>query len=139
MADSFKSLFDTHGYVETTSETEHHLANPWIQWPTVHTGLSYDEHQIFRLGDIVKTEHPMIYEVLENNGISIGALAAFNAKNTTKNPKFFVPDPWTKTPFSGTNDLRRIYEALCQITNDYTKRKISKDSYLNLLSGGFRT
>lgn len=134
---NFKSLFDTHGYVETTSETEHHLANPWIQWPTVHTGLSYDEHQIFRLGDIVKTEHPMIYEVLENNGISIGALAAFNAKNTTKNPKFFVPDPWTKTPFSGTNDLRRIYEALCQITNDYAKRKISKDSYLNLLSGGF--
>ena len=134
---NFKSLFENHGYVETTSETEHHLANPWIQWPTVHTGLSYDEHQVFRLGDIVKTKHPMIYEVLEENGISIGALAAFNAKNTTKNPKFFVPDPWTNTPFSGTKDLHRIYDALCQVTNDYAKRKISLDSYFNLLSGGF--
>ncbi len=134
---NFSALFEKHGYVETTSETEHHLANPWIQWPTVHTGLSYDEHQVFRLGDIVKTHHPMIYEVLENNGISIGALAAFNAKNSTSNPKFFVPDPWTKTPFSGSKDLRRIYDALCQVTNDYAKQKISVDSYLNLLSGGF--
>ena len=44
---TFKNLFDKHGYVETTSETEHHLANPWIQWPTVHTGMSYDEHKVF--------------------------------------------------------------------------------------------
>ena len=134
---NFRALFEKHGYVETTSETEHHLANPWIQWPTVHTGLSYEEHQVFRLGDIVKTDHPMIYEVLEQNGISIGALAAFNAKNSTTNPKFFVPDPWTHTPFSGSKDLRRIYDALCQVTNDYAKRKISVDSYMNLLSGGF--
>ena len=29
---NFSALFEKHGYVETTSETEHHLANPWIQW-----------------------------------------------------------------------------------------------------------
>ncbi len=58
---NFKALFDKHGYVETISESEHHLANPWIQWPTVHTGLTYDEHKVFRLGDIVKIDHPMIY------------------------------------------------------------------------------
>ena len=132
---TFKTLFEKHGYVETTSETEHHLANPWIQWPTVHTGMSYAEHKVFRLGDIVKTKHEMIYEALEKEGISVAALAAFNAKNTTKNSDFFVPDPWTITPFNGPKSVRRIYDALCQVTNDYAKKKISIQSYIDLLLG----
>ena len=132
---TFKKFFDEYGYVQTTSETEHHLANPWIQWPTVHTGLSYSEHKVFRLGDIVKHDYEMIYEVLENNGVSVGALAAFNAKNNTKKAKFFIPDPWTKTPFSGSSDLRRIYNALCQVTNDYAKKKIALQSYIDLALG----
>ena len=135
---TFKSLFEKHGYVETTSETEHHLANPWIQWPTVHTGMSYAEHKVFRLGDIIKHDHELIYEALENKGISVAALAAFNAKNNTKNSSFFVPDPWTKTPFTGSKDLYRIYNALCQVTNDYAKKKITFQSYCNLLLGAIR-
>ena len=135
---TFKSLFEKHGYVETTSEIEHHLANPWIQWPTVHTGMSYAEHKVFRLGDIIKHDHELIYEALENKGISVAALAAFNAKNNTKNSSFFVPDPWTKTPFTGSKDLYRIYNALCQVTNDYAKKKITFQSYCNLLLGAIR-
>ncbi len=135
---NFKALFDKHGYVETTSETEHHLANPWIQWPTVHTGLSYDEHKVFRLGDIVKINHPMIYETLESNGVSVAALAAFNASNNTNNAKFFVPDPWTLTKFTGSKNLRKIYDALCQVTNDYAKKKISLDSYYKLAVGALK-
>ena len=132
---TFKSLFEKYGYVETTSETEHHLANPWIQWPTVHTGMSYAEHKVFRLGDIVKYNHELIYEALEKQGITVAALAAFNARNNTKNSKFFVPDPWTKTPFTGSKDLHRIYNALCQITNDYAKKEITLQSYYDLLLG----
>ena len=132
---TFKVLFEEYGYVETTSETEHHLANPWIQWPTVHTGMSYAEHKVFRLGDIVKHDHEMIYEALEKQGISVAALSAFNARNNTKNSKFFVPDPWTKTPFTGSHSLRRIYNALCQVANDYAKEKISLQSYCDLLLG----
>ena len=132
---TFKQLFEKYGYVETTSEVEHHLANPWIQWPTVHTGMSYEEHKVFRLGDINKHEHELIYEALENKGVSVAALAAFNAKNNTKHSSFFVPDPWTKTPFTGSKDLHRIYDALCQVTDDYAEKKITFQSYWNLLLG----
>jgi len=77
----------------------------------------------------------MIYEALEKQGISVAALSAFNAKNNTKNSKFFVPDPWTKTPFTGSPSLHRIYNALCQISNDYAKKEISLQSYFDLLMG----
>jgi hypothetical protein len=32
----------------TTSEKQYDLLEPWIQWPSVHTGKTYSEHQIFR-------------------------------------------------------------------------------------------
>ena len=49
-----------------------------------------------------------------------------------------MPDPWTKTPFTGSKDLRRIYDALCQVTDDYAEKKITFQSYCNLLLGAIR-
>lgn len=133
---NFKKFFDRHGFVETVSEHEHRLANPWIQWPTVHTGLDYADHTVFRLGDIVKTDHPDIYEVLEENGVKVAALSAFNAANRTKHAAFFVPDPWTDTRVDAPQSVRRINDAFRQVTDDYAQNKISLKSVFNLATGG---
>ncbi len=132
---SFGRLFERHGYCQTTSESEHHLANPWIQWPTVHTGLDYADHQVFRLGDIVKTKHRLIYETLEDHGLTVAAIGAFNAANNTKRSPFFIPDPWTKTPANGPASLLRINRALQQVTDDYASGKISLQSLIDLAVG----
>ena len=50
---NFRRLFDTHGYCQTSSETDYENLEPWIQWVTAHTGLTLAEHSVFRLGDIV--------------------------------------------------------------------------------------
>lgn len=131
----FAELFARQGYVQTSSESDHENVNPWIQWPTVHTGLDYADHGVFRLGDIVHTSHPHIYEVLEKHGVSVAALSPFNARNNTRKARFFVPDPWTKTTFSGSNDLRYLYDALVQITDDYAKGTVVLKAMLNLLRG----
>ena len=112
------------------------MANPWIQWPTFNTGLDFKDHKVFRTGDIINCKEEMIYDVLENNGISVAALSAFNANNNTKNPCYFIPDPWTKTPASGSKDLIRLYDALCQVTDDYAKNKIAFSAAINLILGG---
>ena len=132
----FKRLFDSHGFVETTSESAHELANPWIQWPTVHTGLDYEDHRVFRLGDIVDTNHPHIYETLEAGGLKVAALSAFNAKNNTRNSAFFVPDPWTRTRFDGSWSLYQLYRALCEVTDDYAKDTVAFRAACRLLAGG---
>lgn len=41
------------GITNTESESEYANLEPWVQWPSVHTGKTYDEHKIFRLGDFV--------------------------------------------------------------------------------------
>ncbi|MEM9168016.1 MAG: hypothetical protein AAGC56_00035 [Pseudomonadota bacterium] len=131
----FAALFERHPYVKTVSESEHHLANPWIQWPTVHTGKSYAEHGVFRLGDMVYTDHEHIYEALERRGVRVAALSPFNAKNNTKDAAFFVPDPWTRTGFVGSRSLRRLYDALVQVADDYASEKIATQALVNLSLG----
>lgn len=133
---NFSKFFKKHGYVKTTSENEHHLANPWIQWPTFHTGLDYSDHKVFRTGDIIQSNEEMLYDVLERNNKSSALLSPFNAKNNLKNPVYFIPDPWTKTPAKGPKDLLRLYSALCQVTDEYAKNKIPLRAAINLLLGG---
>ncbi|MEM6850744.1 MAG: hypothetical protein AAF527_03425 [Pseudomonadota bacterium] len=131
----FARLFEASPPVRTISETEHHLANPWIQWPTVHTGLTYAEHGVFRLGDIAYTDHEHIYEALERRGVRVAAMSPFNARNNANDPAFFVPDPWTKTPFAGSWSLKLVYDALVQVADDYANEKIALSSMAKLAIG----
>ena len=130
---NFKKLFEGSKRVETISESEYHLLEPWIQWVTIHTGKNYAEHQVFRLGDIV--EHPelgQLFEELEDQGYTVGAISPFNALNKMTKPAFFVPDPWTHTKVSGTGFVKRLYKAIHQAVNDNAKEKISLGSVFTL-------
>lgn len=123
---SFGKLIKEYGIVETTSESEYHLLEPWIQWVTIHTGKSYDEHKVYRLGDIVdRKDLPQLFEELEQKGKSVAAVSPFNADNRLKNPKFFVPDPWTKTKVSGNFLIKKLYEGVHQSVNENASAKLS--------------
>ena len=57
--------------IETFAEHKYEELEPWIQWPSVHTGKTFEEHQVFRLGDIVNTDHRQIFEEIEVRGFAL--------------------------------------------------------------------
>lgn len=129
----FAALLNKSKLIHTRSEKKYELLEPWIQWVTIYTGRSYDEHQIFRLGDIM--EHPslsQIFEELENKGKSVAAVSPFNADNRLKKSSFFIPDPWTKTKTSGNWFVKNLYKAIHQSVNDNAKEKVSFTSLITL-------
>ena len=133
---NFKTLFESQTPIKTSSEKKYKLLEPWIQWVTVHTGKSYNEHKVFRLGDIVNNKNlNQIFEELEHRGLSIGAVSPFNAENRLKNPLFFIPDPWTKTYPSGNWIIKGIYKAVNQSVNDNASSKFKISSLIFLLLG----
>jgi hypothetical protein len=130
---NFKKIFEIQSPIETVSEKEYKLLEPWVQWVTIHSGKSYKEHNIFRLGDIVNSpELSQIFEELEVEGLSVGAVSPFNAENRLKNPAFFVPDPWTKTNPSGNWIVKALYQAVHQTVNDNAKSKLNLKSIISL-------
>jgi hypothetical protein len=132
---AFASLIKEHGFTSTESEQKYEELEPWIQWVTAHTGKTYAEHRVFRLGDIINHDLPQVWEHLEERGLRVGAVSPMNAKNRLRDPAFFVPDPWTRTAVHAPPRLRRLYEAIAQVVNDNAQSRVSARSVFSLLSG----
>lgn len=133
---NFKQLFKENRIVETKSEDKYHLLEPWIQWVTVTTGKSFEEHNVFRLGDIVdRKDLIQIFEAIEEKGYTVGAVSPFNVDNRLVKPVFFAPDPWTKTKPSGNKVFVGLSDAVSQAVNDNAHGKLTKKSILALIKG----
>lgn len=70
---------------------------PWIQWYSMHTGLSYDQHQVFHLTDGPTAGHTDIWHALLAAGRTVGNCASMNAGRFAAPGSFYLPDPWCVT------------------------------------------
>ena len=118
--------------VRTSCEKDYELLEPWIQWPSVHTGLKANDHAVFRLGDIVSNKTPQIFETLEKQGLSVGCISPMNAENRLSQPAYFIPDPWTKTHSDRTWWSRVLTQAIAQVVNDNARSRIRPQSAVHL-------
>jgi hypothetical protein len=132
---NFKRLIGQHGYARTRSEDVYEHIEPWIQWVSVHTGKSYAEHKVFRLGDGPGSGLEQLWETLEKRGLKVAALSPMNVGNNLVAPAFFVPDPWTEAPVSGSTVLQRLYKAVAQAVNDNAQARITPRSAFDLIVG----
>lgn len=110
--------------INTLAEKKYEEIEPWIQWHSVHTGLSLSDHKIFRLGDGIYCKSQNIYNKLEDYGFTVGAISPMNLTNNLSNPKYFIPDPWTRTSSDDNWWSKKISKALKQIVNDNAKSKV---------------
>lgn len=123
----------SNGISKTKAENEYENIEPWIQWPSVHTGKCYAEHQVFRLGDIINYPESLIFDEIEKRGYSVGNISAMNAKNNLKNPAFFIPDPWTDTSTDGSWTSKSIDLALKQAVNDNSSGRLTLSTIFRLI------
>ncbi len=124
--------------IRTSSEKHYNELEPWIQWASVHTSKTFVEHGVFRLGDIVGSGVPQIFEQLEHAGYKVGAISAMNAENRLRHPAYFIPDPWTQTPADSSWWCRSLGQAVSQTVNDNAKARITAKSAFQVVLGLLR-
>ncbi len=134
---ALKNLFSA-SRIRTTCEKKYEELEPWIQWASVHTCKTFAEHRIFRLGDIVGSGVPQIFEQLEQAGYKVGAISAMNAENRLCEPAYFFPDPWTQTPTDSSWWSRSLAQAVSQAVNDNAQACITPVSALQVVLGLLR-
>ncbi len=137
---NLKTLKNTFKSFDTYSEQEYKNLEPWIQWVSINLGKDFNQHKIYRLGDIVN--HPQenqIFEKIENRGFKVGAISPMNAANRLKNPSYFIPDPWTDTYSDDSSFSKRISLMLKQTVNDNASGGLSLKSCFTILEIIFRT
>jgi hypothetical protein len=124
--------------VRTSSEKKYEELEPWIQWASVHTCKSYAEHGIFRLGDIVGSGIPQIFDQIERAGYRVGAISAMNAENRLSHPSYFIPDPWTQTHADPSWWSQSLGQAVAQVVNDNSQARITPKSAMQVTLGLLR-
>lgn len=92
----FKRLFGESRVFVTDAEERPPLLEPWIQWITVHTGLSYADHKVFDLGDGHKLKAPRLWDLVSAAGKKVWICGSMNAgKRDADLNGAILPDPWS--------------------------------------------
>lgn len=137
---NLRVIKDTFKSFNTYAEDKYENLEPWIQWASVNLGKEFNQHKIFRLGDIVNfPKEKQIFEKIEDKGFKVGAISPMNAENRLKNPSYFIPDPWTDTFSDNSGFSKRLSIMLKQTVNDNSSGKLSFYSVLIIIEAVLRT
>lgn len=68
--------------------------NPWVQWVSVHAGLTPEEHGVFKLSNAYKLEKPAVWDLLSRAGHKVWICGSMNAWFRDALDGHLLPDPW---------------------------------------------
>jgi hypothetical protein len=110
---NFRRLYESSAVFTTDAGERHPNLEPWIQWPTVHSGLSFAEHRIFHLGDGRRLPHKCLAEVLSDAGVAVGVFGSMNL-NYGQLRGYVVPDPWDREGAAFPDCLGPFYRTVAR-------------------------
>ncbi len=90
---NFQKLHDSSDVYVTHSDDP--TLEPWVQWPTFHTGQPENVHKAKELdeGHLIKTRR--IWDKLAEDDIDSLVFGSMNSDTERKDKVFLVPDPWS--------------------------------------------
>ncbi len=119
---------------KTSSEKAYEELEPWIQWPSIYSGLTASEHKLKRLGDKGHEKIEWLHDFIERKAKSYVVLAPMNCDANLTNPKnIFVPDPWSGAVSSSHWAARTTTALLKQAVIENSTKRLSPASILALV------
>jgi Type I phosphodiesterase / nucleotide pyrophosphatase len=107
-------------FITEADETNPATLEPWIQWYSIHTGLPYSEHGVFRLTDGPRAGHPDIWSILHDYGKSVWNCASMNARGFAYPGSAYLPDAWCTTERAHPVELETFQRFVTQHVQEHT-------------------
>ena len=111
-APNFLRLYEQ-SQIFVTDASEDEYLEPWIQWPTLHSGTTYGDHGVFRLGEGQKLRGHGIAAELRRAGIPVGLMASMNT-GANDVLGYLVPDPWNPHDRPEPAELADFFDFVAQ-------------------------
>lgn len=108
---NFSAFFASSTVFTTDAQEEQDHLEPWIQWPSVHSGMPFREHRLLHLGDARKDRRKFVAELLSDAGIRVGVFGSMN-QNYRELNGYVLADPWDKAGFSQPAWLKPYYDTI---------------------------
>lgn len=117
---NFQRLYEQSQVYTTDAEEQAPFLEPWIQWVTVHSGLSYREHQIFFLDEGHKLAAPSLWDRLSQAGYRVWICGSMNSRYDTPLNGQFLPDYWASRQLPYPDELAPFFNFVRRYVQEYT-------------------
>ncbi|MES1261397.1 MAG: alkaline phosphatase family protein, partial [Acidobacteriota bacterium] len=133
---NFSRLYDEAFVYVSDAEAKAPALEPWIQWITVHTGLTHEQHGVYDLGDGHKVRAPRVWDLLKRAGKTSWICGSMNTDFEKPFEALFLPDPWSAgvRPFP-EKEFAPYYDFVSRNVQEYTRDRVplSHADYLAFL------
>lgn len=128
---NFRRLRDSSEVFITDASDEVSL-EPWVQWPTLHTGIPDRDHGIRQLGEAGLVAGRGIARELAAAGFKVGV---FGSMNLDYGPLdgFVVPDPWSPGAAPHPAELKAFTRFVASAVQENAADKLDKGAALPFL------
>ncbi len=134
---NFRKFYQESSVFITDAEAEGKLLNPWVQWVTVHTGLSTEEHGLTKLNQGHLLEKPRVWDLASRAGLKSFVCGSMNVSHDPDMNGYVVPDPWSTTvePYPEGEGLKDFYRFVQMQVQEHTNDSVplSKSDYARFL------
>ncbi len=121
---NFRRLYEEAEIYNTAAGEEPPHLEPWIQWITVHSGLTYAQHGIFHLGDGHKLKHPCLWDTLSKAHFRVAVCGSMNVRYDLPLNGYVLPDPWTTGAIPYPDSLLPYFRFIQRNVQEYTNDRV---------------
>ena len=132
---NFARLRESSEVFTTDAEEQEPYLEPWIQWVTVHTGVPYSEHGVFRLSEGHKLRHKNVWDLASEAGETVWVCGSMNAKHEKDTQGYILPDPWSSDLAPQPEALLPYFRFVQRNVQEYSNDRVplSKSDYARFL------
>ena len=134
---NFARLRDESTVMITDPEAPQDSLNPWVQWVTVHTGVSHEEHRIEKLGEANRVRHETMGEAVERSGRPVLICGAMNVPHRGHGASVHLPDPWDTSAKPEPAELAAFFDFVRANVQEHTNADAKLSSRDVARFGGF--
>ena len=133
---NFERLRDKSAVFISDAEEREPYLEPWIQWVTVHTGVPYSEHGIFRLSEGHKLQHRNLWDMVSEKGQTVWICGSMNSNHEEGTTGYILPDPWSADLVPQPEALLPYFQFVQRNVQEYSNDRIplSKSDYLKFMT-----
>lgn len=117
---NFKRFHDASEVYITEADAKAPALEPWIQWYSMHTGVDYSTHQVFRLTDGPLNRRDDMWNLLQAAGLKTFNCGSMNTAGYDTPGSIFLPDPWCTGEKAHPVELDRFYSFVSRQVREYT-------------------
>jgi hypothetical protein len=110
-------------YVTTAEERPPHL-DPWIQWVSVHAGVTFDVHGVEHLNEAHKLKQPYVWDLLSDAQFRVWVCGSMSVRYQDNLNGAVLPDPWNTEVRPQPESLEPFFKFVRQNVLEYSNDKV---------------